>query len=155
MPDDGAPETVLFFVALVPDALEFVEVILDQAIQAGRLGISRPVDSLEDAVHMESDFPRRLWANSMCIREAGPADALHCGLRDDSLLAALPEVRPAETPDWCPAPLAFTPFLSYIGRQAHHGMRSASAHLRSMYPRWCLVYPALAQQGIAVGPGQS
>ena len=35
MPDDGAPvehpgngEAVLFFVALVPDALEFVEVVL-------------------------------------------------------------------------------------------------------------------------------
>jgi hypothetical protein len=30
MPDDGAPEAVLFFVALIPDALELVEVVLDQ-----------------------------------------------------------------------------------------------------------------------------
>ena len=30
---DGAPESVLAFVALIPDALEFVKVVLDQAIQ--------------------------------------------------------------------------------------------------------------------------
>jgi hypothetical protein len=29
MPDDGVPEAMLFFVALIPDALEFVEVVLD------------------------------------------------------------------------------------------------------------------------------
>jgi hypothetical protein len=50
VPDDGAPvehpgngKAVLSFVALVPDALEFVEVVLYQAIQAGGLGISGPI----------------------------------------------------------------------------------------------------------------
>jgi len=37
VPDNGTPESVLFFVALVPDALEFIEVVLDQAIKRGDL----------------------------------------------------------------------------------------------------------------------
>ena len=32
MPDDGAPEAVLFFVAVIPNAHELVEVVLDQVI---------------------------------------------------------------------------------------------------------------------------
>lgn len=35
------------FVALLPDALEFVELVLDQAIKRGGPGVSGPVDSLE------------------------------------------------------------------------------------------------------------
>ena len=35
MAEDGAPESVLLFVALVPDAFEFVEVVFDQAIEGG------------------------------------------------------------------------------------------------------------------------
>ena len=45
VPDDGAPEAVLFFVTVVPNALELVEIILDELIQPGGLRISRPVDS--------------------------------------------------------------------------------------------------------------
>jgi hypothetical protein len=58
VPNDRAPEAVLLFVALVPDVLQFVEVVLNQAIQAGGLGISGPVDSLEDPFHMESNRPK-------------------------------------------------------------------------------------------------
>jgi hypothetical protein len=65
VPDDGAPEAVLLFVALIPNALELVEVVLDQVIQPGGLRISRPVDSLRIASHMESNCPRRFCANSM------------------------------------------------------------------------------------------
>lgn len=55
MPDDGAPESVLLFVALVPDSLEFVEVVLDQVIERGGLGVSGPVDSLRMALHIGSN----------------------------------------------------------------------------------------------------
>jgi hypothetical protein len=58
LPDDGAVEAVLVFVALIPEALEFVEVVLDQAIQAGGLRVSGPIDSLEKTFHMESNCPR-------------------------------------------------------------------------------------------------
>jgi len=54
-PRDRAPETVLAFVALVPDALEFVEVVLDQVIQRGLPGASLPVDSLRTAFHIRSN----------------------------------------------------------------------------------------------------
>jgi len=57
LPEDGAPETVLAFVALVPDTLEFVEVILDQVIKRGILGVSRPIDSLRIALHIGSNRP--------------------------------------------------------------------------------------------------
>jgi hypothetical protein len=53
--DDGTPEAVLFFVALVPNALEFVEVVRDQPVQAGGLWIPKPIDSLEDASPRESN----------------------------------------------------------------------------------------------------
>jgi hypothetical protein len=46
---------VLAFVALIPDALEFVEVILDQVIKRGILGVSRPIDSLRMTFHIESN----------------------------------------------------------------------------------------------------
>jgi len=46
MTDDGAPEAVLFFVALIPDALKLVEVVLDQSKQVGGPRVARPVDSL-------------------------------------------------------------------------------------------------------------
>jgi len=46
VPEDGTPESVRIFIPLVPDALEFIEVVLDQAIKGGGLGISGPVDSL-------------------------------------------------------------------------------------------------------------
>jgi len=72
MPDDGAPEAVLLFVAVVPDALELVEVVLDQVIERGGLGISRPVDSLRIAFHMESNRPRDLRANLIWVRKAAP-----------------------------------------------------------------------------------
>ena len=52
MPHDRAPESVLAFVALVSDALELVEVVLDQAIQRRSLGIPGPVDSLGQALHI-------------------------------------------------------------------------------------------------------
>jgi hypothetical protein len=65
VPDDGAPEAVLLFVAVVPDALELVEVVLDQVIEHRGLGISRPVDSLRIAFHMESNCPSRYCANAM------------------------------------------------------------------------------------------
>jgi hypothetical protein len=55
VPEDGTPESVLFFVALVPDALEFIEMVLDQVIKRGGLGVSRPVDSLRMAFHIRSN----------------------------------------------------------------------------------------------------
>ena len=61
----GNGETVLAFVALIPDALEFVEVVLDQVIQRGILGVSRPVDSLRIAFHIRSNRLPSLWANLM------------------------------------------------------------------------------------------
>ena len=42
--DDGAPEAVLFFVALIPDALEFAEVVLDQGKEVGGARIAGPVE---------------------------------------------------------------------------------------------------------------
>lgn len=75
MPDDGASEGVLLSAALVPDALELVEVVLDQVIKRGGLGISRPVGSLRVAFHMESNCPRGLCANSMFRGEPRLANA--------------------------------------------------------------------------------
>ena len=61
----GNGETVLAFVALIPDALEFVEVVLDQVIQRGILGVSRPIDSLRMTFHIGSNRLPSLWANLM------------------------------------------------------------------------------------------
>ena len=65
MPDNGTPESVLFFVALVPDALEFIEVVLDQAIKGGGLGVSRPIDSLRTTFHIGSNRRPHSCANLM------------------------------------------------------------------------------------------
>ena len=54
---------MLAFVALVPDALELVEVVLEQAIKRGGLGIAGPVDSLGQALHIESNCPAAPAAN--------------------------------------------------------------------------------------------
>ena len=54
---------MLAFVALVPDALELVKVVLDQAIQRGGLGVARPVDSLGQALHTGSNCPAAPAAN--------------------------------------------------------------------------------------------
>ena len=62
MAHDRAPESVLAFVALVPDALELVEVVLDQPIQRRGLGIARPVDPLGLALHIGSNCPAALAA---------------------------------------------------------------------------------------------
>jgi len=59
------PESVLAFVAPVPDALELVEVVLDQAIQRRSLGIARPVDSLGQALHTGSNCLVTLAAKKM------------------------------------------------------------------------------------------
>ena len=56
---------MLAFVALVPDALEFFEVVLDEAIQRRGLGIPGPVDSLGQALHIGSNCPRPRAANKM------------------------------------------------------------------------------------------
>ena len=40
MPDDGAPESVLLFVAVIPEALELIEFVLDQAVECGGLGVT-------------------------------------------------------------------------------------------------------------------
>ena len=72
MPDDGAPEAVLLFVALIPDALELVEVVLDQAVESGGLGVTGPVDSLRMAFHIKSNCPMDLRANLIWVREAAP-----------------------------------------------------------------------------------
>ena len=63
MEHPGNGEAVLLFVARIPDALEFVEVVLYQAIQAGGLGVSGPIDSLENAFHKESNCPMGTRAN--------------------------------------------------------------------------------------------
>ena len=55
MPDDGAPEAVLFFVALIPDAFELVEVVLDQGKEVGGPRIAGPVDSWSRALHIRSN----------------------------------------------------------------------------------------------------
>jgi len=72
VPDDGAPESVLLFVAVIPEAFEPIEVVLDQAVECGGLGVTGPVDSLGIAFHMESNRPRDLRANLRCVREAAP-----------------------------------------------------------------------------------
>jgi hypothetical protein len=89
MPDDGAPvahpgngEAVLFFVALVRDALEFVEVVLYQAIQAGGLGVSGPIDSLENAFHKESNCPMGTRANFI-LGSIAPHRIAECVHRKD------------------------------------------------------------------------
>ena len=56
---------MLAFVALLPDTLELVEVILDQAIQGGGLGIPGAVDSLGQAWHIGSNCPEAAVANKM------------------------------------------------------------------------------------------
>ena len=56
---------MLAFVALIPDALEFVEVVLDQVIQRGILGISRPIDSLRMTFHIGSNRLPDSCANLM------------------------------------------------------------------------------------------
>ena len=70
-PDLGTPETVLAFVALVPDAFEFLEVVLDQMIERRVLGVSRPVDSLGMAFHIRSNQRKGLCANLICTRRSG------------------------------------------------------------------------------------
>ena len=65
LPEDGTPETVLAFVALIPDALEFVEMILDQVIQRGILGVARPIDSLRMTFHIGSNRLPDSCANLM------------------------------------------------------------------------------------------
>jgi hypothetical protein len=62
---DRAPESVLAFVVLVPDALELVEVVLDQAIPRRGLDISRPLDSLGQALHIDSNCPVAQAAKKM------------------------------------------------------------------------------------------
>jgi hypothetical protein len=62
---DRAPESVLAFVALLPDALELVEVALDQAVQRRRLGIPRPVDFLRQALHRRFNCPEPRAANKI------------------------------------------------------------------------------------------
>jgi hypothetical protein len=56
---------VLAFIALFPDALELVEVVLDQAIQGGGLDIPGPIDSLGQALHIGSNCPTSPAANKM------------------------------------------------------------------------------------------
>jgi hypothetical protein len=56
---------VLAFVALVPDALELVDVVLNEAIQRGGLGIPGPVDSLGQALHIGSNCPALPAANKI------------------------------------------------------------------------------------------
>ena len=56
---------MLAFVALVPDALELIEVVLDQTIQRGGLGIPGPIDSLGQALHIGSNCPATPAANKM------------------------------------------------------------------------------------------
>jgi hypothetical protein len=56
---------VLAFVALLPDALELVEVVLNQAIERRGMGIPRPVDSLRQALHIGSNCPAAPAANKI------------------------------------------------------------------------------------------
>jgi hypothetical protein len=56
---------VLPFVALFPDGLELVEVVLDQAIQRGGLDIPGAADSLGQALHIGSNCPAAPAANKM------------------------------------------------------------------------------------------
>jgi hypothetical protein len=55
MPDDGAPEAVLSFVALVPDAPELVKVVLDEGKQFRGARIAGPVDSLSRTLHIRAN----------------------------------------------------------------------------------------------------
>jgi hypothetical protein len=55
MADDGAPEAMLFFVALIPDALKLVEVVLDQGKEVVGAGVSRPINCLRRALHIVSN----------------------------------------------------------------------------------------------------
>jgi len=65
MPDDGAPEAVPSFVALVPDALELVKVVLDQGKQLRGARIAGPVDSLSRTLHIRSNRSTDSVANIM------------------------------------------------------------------------------------------
>ena len=56
---------MLPFVALIPDALEFVEVILDQMMQRAIPGVSRPIDSLWKTFHIGSNRLPDSCANLM------------------------------------------------------------------------------------------
>jgi len=56
---------VFAFVALFPNTLELVEVMLDQAIQRGGLAIPGAVDSLGQALHIGSNSPATPADNKM------------------------------------------------------------------------------------------
>jgi hypothetical protein len=56
---------VLAFITLFPDALELVEVVLDQTIKWRGLGIPGPIDSLGQALHIGSNCPAAPAANKM------------------------------------------------------------------------------------------
>jgi hypothetical protein len=56
---------VLAFVALVPETIELFEVVLDQTVQRGGLGIPGPIDSLGQALHIGSNRPAAPAANKI------------------------------------------------------------------------------------------
>jgi hypothetical protein len=64
---------MLAFIALIPDALELVEMVLDQAKQGRRLSIARAVDSLRQALHIGSNCPVVPVANKiLCATKRRP-----------------------------------------------------------------------------------
>jgi len=69
MPDDGAPEAVLSFVALVPDALQLVKVVLDQGKQLRGARIAGPVDSLSRTLHIRSNRCTDSVAKNMLVTD--------------------------------------------------------------------------------------
>jgi hypothetical protein len=46
---------MLFFVALIPETLQLVEVVLDQGKEVGGAGVSRPINCLRGALHIVSN----------------------------------------------------------------------------------------------------